>query len=137
MNRTEAAPLSATLLARKGAARPTASPARLFAIPQPAQPPGASPAPSPARAPAPGPAPASAPVPAYTHDQGDGLPGDRRRITLRLDHKRHVRLKLAAAHLEASIQDIMTAALDAHLARVAPDIEGGFCACLAREGEPA
>jgi hypothetical protein len=50
---------------------------------------------------------------------------DRRRLTLRLDPERHVRLKLAAAHLDLSLQDILIAALDAHLAREAP------CPCLA------
>jgi hypothetical protein len=60
---------------------------------------------------------------------------DRRRITLRLDPGRHVRLKLASAHLDRSIQDILIDALDDHLARVAPNVAEGGCACLAGESD--
>jgi hypothetical protein len=60
---------------------------------------------------------------------------DRRRITLRLDPGRHVRLKLASAHLDRSIQDIVIDALDDHLARVAPNVAEGGCACLAGESD--
>jgi len=100
VSRPDAAALTAALMARKGAAQPS----RLFAVASTA-----------AAAPRPGrPAPPAK---------------DRRRITLRLDAERHMRLKLAAAHLELSLQDILIAALDAYLAREAP------CACLAAEPE--
>jgi hypothetical protein len=100
--KNDAAALTATLLARKG----DAVPSRLFAVP---------PAPSPA--PRPEPQPATAPA------------GPRRRLTLRLEPDRHLRLKLAAAHLGMSLQDVILAALDDHLPRVAP------CVCL--KGDPS
>jgi hypothetical protein len=53
----------------------------------------------------------------------------RRRITLRLDADRHLRLKLAAAHRGLSLQDIVIAALDVHLTREAP------CPCIAADPE--
>jgi hypothetical protein len=101
MNRSEAASLTAALMTRKGEAQPS----RLFALTPPVVP-----APRPAR-------PEQPVVPAK----------DRRRLTLRLDPERHMRLKLAAAHLDISLQDILIAALDAHLAREAP------CPCLAAD----
>ena len=96
MNRSEAASLTAALMTRKGEAQPS----RLFAL-----------------------APlVTAPAP---RAQKPDVPAkDRRRLTLRLDPDRHMRLKLAAAHLDRSLQDILIAALDAHLAREAP------CPCL-------
>ena len=98
MNRLEAAQLTAALMTRKGEAQPS----RLFTLPTPV---------------APAPRPERPDVPAK----------DRRRLTLRLDPERHMRLKLAAAHLDLSLQDILIAALDAYLAREAP------CACLASD----
>ncbi len=63
--------------------------------------------------------------------RGHGHGGERRRrITLRLDAARHRRLKLAATHLGVSLQDVLIAALDGHLTRVAPGIVSGGCACL-------
>ena len=125
MNRPEAAALTASLLARKGEAAPVAAPLRLFAVAQPgdASPP-VRPAPSAAR-------------PVAERASADGALADRRRITLRLDPARHVRIKLAAAHLKMSLQDVVIAALDAHLARLAPAIEGGGCACLIEGRESA
>ena len=95
--KNEAAALTATLLARKG----DAVPSRLFAVPT-------------ETAPAPRPEPRTAPAPS----------GPRRRLTLRLEYDRHLRLKLAAAHLGMSLQDVIIAALDDHLPRIAP------CVCL-------
>jgi hypothetical protein len=93
-----AAALTSTLLAKKGGAIPS----RLFAIASPT--PRAEPAPPPV------------------------MPtGERRRLTLRLDPDRHLRLKLAAAHLGLSLQDVIVAALDDHLTRAAP------CPCLKSE----
>jgi hypothetical protein len=113
MSRPDAAMLTASLMVRKGAAQPS----RLFALPTPL----AEPRPAPV---------AAAKAPAAT------TPGvaaaavstkDRRRLTLRLDPDRHLRLKLAAAHLDLSLQELLIAALDSHLAREAP------CACLASD----
>jgi hypothetical protein len=101
MNRSEAASLTASLMTRKGEAQPS----RLFALTPPPVVTAAAPRPARPEAPA----------------------KDRRRLTLRLDPERHMRLKLAAAHLDLSLQDILIAALDAHLAREAP------CPCLAAD----
>lgn len=57
--------------------------------------------------------------------------GGRRRITLRLDAARHRRLRLAATHLGVSLQEVLIAALDSHLAGIAPGLAGGGCTCLA------
>lgn len=66
-------------------------------------------------------------------DGGDGT--ERARVTLRLDEARHLRLKLAAAHLQKSLQEILTTALDRYLDQVAPEILRSNCVCLAaREG---
>jgi len=98
MNRSEAASLTAALMTRKGEAQPS----RLFALTPPV-------------------------VIAPRPERPDVPAKDRRRLTLRLDPERHMRLKLAAAHLDLSLQDILIAALDAHLAREAP------CPCLAAD----
>ena len=102
MSRPDAAALTAALLVRKG----EAAPSRLFALPTPVL--------------APTPRPELPPLPPAK---------DRRRLTLRLDPERHMRLKLAAAHLDLSLQEILIAALDSHLAREAP------CACLAADAK--
>lgn len=64
---------------------------------------------------------------------GGGRCGDgpRARITLRLDETRHLRLKLTAAHLNRSLQDITTEALDRYLDQMSPEILANDCACLA------
>lgn len=112
--KSEASPLTASLLARKG----TAVPSRLFAVAPPAPPRIAEP-----RIVEPRPtALAAAPSTALSRKN---ILKNRRRITLRLDPDQHMRLKLAGAHLGMSLQDIMIAALDAHLVREAP------CPCLA------
>ena len=100
MNRPDAASLTAALMTRKGAAQPS----RLFALPTQVTAPRIE-------------APVATPA------------KDRRRLTLRLDPERHMRLKLAAAHLDLSLQEILIAALDAHLSREAP------CACLAPDAK--
>lgn len=70
-------------------------------------------------------------APAATADHSGGHGGERARVTLRLDNDRHFRLKLAAAHLDRSLQDIMISALDEFLARTTPNIHHGDCVCLA------
>ena len=63
-------------------------------------------------------------------------PADARtRISLRLDADRHLKLKLSAAHLHRSLQDLLINALDAYLEQVGPAVMNGKCACL--EGECA
>lgn len=105
MSSSDAAPLTAALLARKG----TAAPAALGA--------GAS-------------RPAAAP------GQTDGIvrDGERARVTLRLDEQRHLRLKLTAAHLQQSLQELMTEALDRYLDQVGPQMLSSNCTCLAARG---
>ena len=63
---------------------------------------------------------------------GGGIGGgnDRAKLSLRVDRRRHLRVKVAAAHLRVRIQDILTAALDSYLSRVTPDLSGGKCECL-------
>ena len=95
MSRSDAAELTAALMSRKGEAQPS----RLFVM--------------------------TPLVPAPRRDGPEAPAEDRRRLTLRLDRERHMRLKFAAAHLGISLQDLMIAALDAHLAREAP------CICCA------
>ncbi|NQU69084.1 MAG: hypothetical protein HQ514_00965 [Rhodospirillales bacterium] len=52
-------------------------------------------------------------------------------MTLRLDPGRHLKIKLAAAHLNLNLQEIMIDALDRYLARVIPSNLGVVCNCLA------
>jgi hypothetical protein len=114
------ASLTGQLLARKGEARPSIVHGR---EPRPAR---SAPPPEPARC-----VPAAAPQPAPAADPGPGAPDRRARLTLRLDPNRHRRLRLAAVHTERSLQQLMTAALDAYLAGLDLD-----CACV-RSDAPA
>lgn len=57
--------------------------------------------------------------------------GSRVRLSLRLDSERHRRLRVAAACQNQSMQAVMLAALDRHLA----DAAGG-CSCIADELTP-
>ena len=54
------------------------------------------------------------------------------KLTLRLDRERHLKLKLAAAHLRMSAQEILTKALDQYLDDMIPTCVDGGCQCLAR-----
>jgi hypothetical protein len=54
------------------------------------------------------------------------------RHSLRLDPQRHLRLKLLAAHTQQSLQEILLAALDDHLARHGDGVLDGHCACLSK-----
>ena len=54
------------------------------------------------------------------------------KLTLRLDRERHLKLKLAAAHLRRSAQEILTNALDQYLDDVIPTCVESGCQCLAR-----
>ena len=62
--------------------------------------------------------------------RSERLPDPRVRISLRLDADRYLRLKLAAAHLHENLQEVLIAALDSHLERMAPTVKNGNCACL-------
>lgn len=53
----------------------------------------------------------------------------RAKLSVRLDPDRHLRLKLAAAHLRRSSQAIMLDALDAYLSTVTPALDLA-CPCL-------
>jgi hypothetical protein len=52
------------------------------------------------------------------------------RISLRVDEKRHRRLRLAAAHLHQSAQTVLLAALDHYIDHVVPAAIEGGCRCL-------
>lgn len=99
------ASLSGRLLARKGAARPSAMNGRQPFVSDRA---------------------AAQQVAAVQTPAG----GERARISLRLDPVRHRRLRIAAAHLDCSLQDLLIAALDAHLADLVP-----ACPCLRFAGD--
>ncbi len=63
-----------------------------------------------------------------------GEPSEQSKLTLRVDRDMHLRLKLLAAHLHRSAQDIMLEALDEHLERIGPQIASNACACRGRLG---
>ena len=54
------------------------------------------------------------------------------KFTLRLDRERHLRLKLLAAHLHLSAQEMLVEALDAYLDRAVPQAVRNNCSCLAQ-----
>lgn len=109
MSAPDAAKLTARLLARKGAAAPAAlgiAAVKAHAGPR-------------ARAPS-----------TNGHDGGE----ERARVTLRLDERRHLRLKLTAAHLQQSLQELLIEALDRYLDQVGPEMLSPNCVCLASRG---
>lgn len=131
MDRLPAATLTDALLARKGTAMPTpfdAHPRRELATRNPDEAPHL--ALLKRHAAAHDEARPHAPRHSQPAHGGPGGPPSRRRITLRLDTAHHRRLKLAAAHLGTSLQELLIIALDSHLAKVAPGFAKGGCACL-------
>ena len=54
------------------------------------------------------------------------------KFTLRLDRERHLRLKLLAAHLHLSAQEMLIEALDAYLDQAVPQAIRNNCSCLAQ-----
>ncbi|HEV2550567.1 MAG TPA: hypothetical protein VGU20_24855 [Stellaceae bacterium] len=52
------------------------------------------------------------------------------RVSLRLNSARHLRLRLAAAHLGLSNHGMMVAAIDHYLDNVLPMLMAGRCACV-------
>ena len=108
------ASLTSSLLAEKGTAMPTVGQAAQLADPAP-MPPACE--------------VAAAAIPNHRQHSSrlDGSAprrdqAGRVRVTMRVDSERHFRLKLVAAHLNQSTQDILTAALDAYLDQVAPAV---------------
>ena len=59
----------------------------------------------------------------------------RTRITLRVDGRRHLRLRIVAAHRNESLQAVMLAALDSYLDRAQEALANGRCACLEHDLE--
>jgi hypothetical protein len=57
---------------------------------------------------------------------------DRKRISLRLDERQRLRLRLASAHLSKSRQVILLEALDYYIGNVVPGLLGHTCPCLTR-----
>ncbi|NKB50513.1 MAG: hypothetical protein GKS02_14245 [Alphaproteobacteria bacterium] len=76
-----------------------------------------------------GPRPVMAPVPESANGP-TSIDGERARVSVRLDRDRHLKLRLTAAHLDHSLQDIMTDALDRYLEQISPEILRNSCACL-------
>jgi hypothetical protein len=52
------------------------------------------------------------------------------RVSLRINAARHLRLRLASAHLGVSNHGIMVAAIDHYIDNVLPKLLAGRCACL-------
>ncbi|MBK1696271.1 hypothetical protein [Rhodovibrio salinarum] len=63
------------------------------------------------------------------HEPGTENPHARVRVSLRLTGERHRRLRLASIHLNASLQQILTHALDQYLAQLTP-----ACPCMGEAG---
>ena len=63
---------------------------------------------------------------------GDG----QTRLSLRMNSARHLRLRLAAAHLGRSSHALMVAAIDHYLDNVLPPLLAGHCACLEQGRAP-
>jgi hypothetical protein len=73
------------------------------------------------------------PPPLSLATAGGGMPSldsERARVSVRLDRERHLKLKLTAAHLQSSLQDIFTDALDRYLEQLGPEVLRNDCACL-------
>ena len=52
------------------------------------------------------------------------------RISVRLDRDRHLKLRLTAAHLQNSLQDLMIDALDRYLEQIGSEVVREDCVCL-------
>lgn len=60
--------------------------------------------------------------------------GGRARVSVRLDRERHLKLRLTAAHLRRTLQDVITDALDRYLEQLGPEVLRTDCACLGMKG---
>lgn len=74
-----------------------------------------------------------APVAVLSDEGNGGTAQMRAKLSVRLDQARHLRLKLAAAHLRRSSQAIMLDALDVYLSTIVPATDGN-CPCLSDDG---
>ena len=54
----------------------------------------------------------------------------RARVSLRLDDERHLRLRLSAAHMETTLQNVLVQALDHYLDQISPEVIRANCLCL-------
>ena len=61
---------------------------------------------------------------------------ERSRVSLRLDDERHLRLKLTASHMQTTLQDILTQALDTYLDQISPEVIRDNCLCLGSDDPP-
>ncbi|HXZ00961.1 MAG TPA: hypothetical protein VEI03_13245 [Stellaceae bacterium] len=59
------------------------------------------------------------------------------RVSLRMSTERHLRLRLAAAHLGRSNHALMLAAVDHYIDHILPPLLAGHCACLEQGRMPA
>ncbi len=75
-------------------------------------------------------------LPKRPRERSDG-DEDITRVSLRLPTARHLRLRLAAAHLGRSNQALMLAAIDHYIDNVLPLLMAGRCACLEQGRMPA
>ncbi len=116
MSKRGPASLTSSLLAEKGAAAPTVGQAARPADPATMPPPPAFDLPAAA--------PPTHPPHAAALDDSAPRRGkaSRVRVTMRIDPERHFRLRLVAAHLNQSTQDVLSLALDAYLDQVAPAV---------------
>lgn len=54
--------------------------------------------------------------------RADGAADAPVKLSLRLDAKRHLRLRLTAEHMEASLQEVLTRALDSYLDQLGAEV---------------
>ncbi len=139
----KAAALTSSLLARKGSAAPadlTLVPLKRPAAPRrvPDAPAIESPAPAGTLAPDAGPVgPAATQGCCLGAGAAEAVRHEVAKLTLRLDKVRHLRLKLLAAHMQLSLQDLLVRALDSYVDQVAVRATRGQCSCLAQLEEAA
>ena len=120
-NPKEVASLTGALLARKGSAAPADIVGRPFGTLSLVRGgPSLAPVGSPPSRPRP-------PVQSFSR-----YAPERIKLSIRFDQSRHLKIKLAAAHLRLSVQDLLTTAVDSYLERIAPEVLGGSCACLSQ-----
>ena len=55
---------------------------------------------------------------------------ERARVSVRLDRDRHLKLRLAAAHLHTSLQAVISDAIDRYLEEIGPEMLQSDCTCL-------
>ncbi len=118
--------LTSALIARKGHAVPSG-----FGLPAPSRKPGESVIPD--RAPRNG---SLGVFRGADPAKESARAAERARVSLRLDDERHLRLRLTASHMQMTLQDILTQALDTYLDQVSPEVIRDNCLCLGSESPP-